>query len=128
MRRTDETHLRGRKKLFLDPREHVEGPETVDDSSSNFHEGFGLLNTSTSSRSNGGGLLTENQWTCPGVGSKMIYLCTVRPPKARLNKGKGGGLTLGKKGQLTGGYMLITLWFFKQFVHTFPRGDMLITF
>ena len=36
--------------------------------------------------------------------------------------------TLGEKGQLTGGYMLITLWFFKQFVHTFPRGDMLITF
>ena len=36
--------------------------------------------------------------------------------------------TLGEKGQLTGGYMLIILWFFKQFVHTFPRGNMLITF
>ena len=36
--------------------------------------------------------------------------------------------TLGARGQLTGGYMLITLCFFKQFVHTFPRGDMLITF
>ena len=36
--------------------------------------------------------------------------------------------SLGERGQLTGGYMLITLWFFKQFVHTFPRGDMLITF
>ena len=35
---------------------------------------------------------------------------------------------LGARGHLTGGYMLITLWFFKQFVHTFPRGDMLITF
>ena len=31
-------------------------------------------------------------------------------------------LTLGEMGQLTGGYMLITLWFFEQFVHTFPRG------
>ena len=40
----------------------------------------------------------------------------------------GHGIALGEKGQLTGGYMLITLWFFKQFVHTFPRGDMLITF
>ena len=54
MRRTDETRLRGRKKSFLDPRERVEGPETVDDSSSNFREGFGLLNTRTSPRSNGG--------------------------------------------------------------------------
>ena len=36
--------------------------------------------------------------------------------------------TLGEKGQLTGGYMLITLWFLKQFVHNFSRGDMLITF
>ena len=36
--------------------------------------------------------------------------------------------TLGERGQLTGGYMLITLWFFKQFVCTFPRGNMLITF
>ena len=36
--------------------------------------------------------------------------------------------TLGERGQLTGGYMLIILWFFKQFVHTFLRGDMLITF
>ena len=37
-------------------------------------------------------------------------------------------LSLGARGYLTGGYMLNTLWFFKQFVHTFPRGDMLITF
>ena len=37
-------------------------------------------------------------------------------------------LTLRARGHLTEGYMLITLWFFKQFVHTFPRGDMLITF
>ena len=37
-------------------------------------------------------------------------------------------VTLGARGHLTGGYMLITLWFFKQFVHTFPRRDMLITF
>ena len=36
--------------------------------------------------------------------------------------------SLGARGQLTGGYMLITLCFFNQFVHTFPRGDMLITF
>ena len=35
---------------------------------------------------------------------------------------------LGERGPLTGGYMLITLWFFKQFIHTFPRGDLLITF
>ena len=40
----------------------------------------------------------------------------------------GAQESLGERGQLTGGYMLITLWFFKQFVHTFPRGDMLITF
>ena len=37
-------------------------------------------------------------------------------------------LSLGERGQLTGGYMLFTLCFFKQFVHTSPRGDMLITF
>ena len=35
---------------------------------------------------------------------------------------------LGKRGQLTRGYMLIILCFFKQFVHTFPRVNMLITF
>ena len=43
--------------------------------------------------------------------------------KARVTR-----VSLGARGHLTGGYMLITLWFFKQFVHTFPRGDMLITF
>ena len=45
-----------------------------------------------------------------------------------LHSGSRKKMTLGARGYLTGGYMLITLWFFKQFVHTFPRGDMLITF
>ena len=50
----------------------------------------------------------------PGVGQKLLDIYETQ--------------TLGARGHLTGGYMLITLWFFEQFVHTFPRGDMLITF